>query len=211
LCWASTGGGDRADDVAECDRSPSWRPDRAGGDDGAVLSLAGESRGVLVEVVRGAPTSPLYTILLMAHVLCAVVGFGSMAVTGVQAARARRGLSAPGAEGVRRYFRPGVNWAGRALYGVPVFGFCLIAASKGAFSSGDGFVVVGLLVWLVAVLLAEMLLWPGERRIQLELTERWGEQETATALDGDCRQVAGTAVVLAVLFVTATVIMIGKP
>ena len=89
-------------------------------------------------------------ILLMLHVLCAVVGFGTMVVTGVQAARARRGPSAPGADGVRRYFRPGVNWAGRALYGVPVFGFCLIVASHGAFDAGDGFVVVGLIVWLVA-------------------------------------------------------------
>ena len=49
--------------------------------------------------------------------------------------------SAPLPEPVRRYFRPGVNWAGRALYGVPVFGFSLIATSNGAFSSGDGFVV----------------------------------------------------------------------
>ena len=138
-------------------------------------------------------------ILLMLHVLCAVVGFGTMVVTGVQAGRARRGPSAPGADAVRRYFRPGVNWAGRALYGVPVFGFGLIAASDGAFASGDGFVVVGLVVWLVAALLAEVVVWPGERRIQVEVTEAVGSKpRVGRALDRDCRQVGGGAAVLAI-------------
>ncbi|MGA2521068.1 MAG: hypothetical protein ABSG81_09655, partial [Acidimicrobiales bacterium] len=72
------------------------------------------------------PTGPLYATLLILHVLCAVVGFGATVLTGVQAARARRGPSSATADGVRRYFRPGANWAGRALYGVPVFGFALI-------------------------------------------------------------------------------------
>jgi uncharacterized membrane protein len=170
----------------------------------------------------------LYTILLMLHVLCAVVGFGTMVVTGVQAARARRGPSASGSEGVRRYFRPGVNWAGRALYGVPVFGFSLIGASHGAFRAGEGFVVIGLVLWLAATVLAEAVVWPGERRIQLALTARWSDAgiagadagapgaggvagADAGALDRDCRRLAAAAAVLAVLFVAATVIMIGKP
>jgi len=147
----------------------------------------------------------------MLHVLCALVGFGTMVMTGAQAARARRGPSAPAAAALLRYFRPGVNWAGRALYGVPVFGFSLVAASNGAFSSGDGFVVVGLMVWIVATLLAEVVVWPGERRIQVELTHGWAEGGVAAALDRDCRQVAAAAVVLALLFVVATVFMIGKP
>jgi uncharacterized membrane protein len=165
----------------------------------------------LVGGLRSVPTGALYTSLLLFHVLCAVVGFGTMVVTGVQAARARRGPSASGAEGVRRYFRPGVNWAGRALYGVPVFGFALLAASDGAFEAGDGFVVVGLTMWLLSALLAEAVVWPGERRIQVELTERWGEAGTAPALDRDCRRVAAGAAALALLFVAATVIMVGKP
>jgi len=178
-----------------------------------VTVLVGDPGSVLDGVARSVPTGAVYTILLMLHVLCAVVGFGTMVATGAQAARARRGPSAPGADGVRRYFRPGVNWAGRALYGVPVFGFALIASSDGAFDSGDGFVVVGLMVWLVAALLAEVVVWPGERRIQVELTGHWGDADTDTApaLQRDCRRVAAAAAVLAVLFLTATVVMVGKP
>jgi uncharacterized membrane protein len=176
-----------------------------------VTFLVGGLGGVLEGAVRSVPTGVLYTSLLMLHVLCAVVGFGTVVVTGIQAARARRGPSAPGAAGVRRYFRPGVNWAGRALYGVPVFGFSLIEASDGSFRAADGFVVVGLALWLVATLVAEAVVWPGERRIQVELTERWGDADTARALDRDCRLVVASAAVLAVLFLAATVIMVGKP
>jgi|SRR5579863_1346333 len=193
-------------------------------------------RGWLGGAVRPVPTGVLYTSLLLLHVLCAVVGFGTMALTGVQAARARRGPSWPGSEGVRRYFRPGVNWAGRVLYGVPVFGFSLIGASHGAFRAADSFVVIGLVLWLVATLMAEAVVWPGERRIQLELTARWSDSGVggaaddadaadvagvaggarlpvggAGALDRACRRVAASAAVLAVLFVAATVIMVGKP
>jgi len=165
----------------------------------------------LVGTLHPVPTGPLYSILLILHVLCAVVGFGTMVLTGAQASRARRGPSAPGSDGVRRYFRPGVNWAGRALYGVPVFGFVLIAQSSGSFGAGDGFVVAGLFTWLVAALLAETLVWPGERRIQALVTERWGDPDTATALDRECRRMTVAAGVLTALFLGATVIMVGKP
>ena len=195
-----------------------------------VTFLVGGLGGDFGASVRPVPTGVFYTSLLMLHVLCAVVGFGTVAVTGVQAARARRGPSASGSDGVRRYFRPGVNWAGRALYGVPVFGFSLIGASHGAFRAADGFVVIGLLLWFTAALVAEAVVWPAERRIQLELTAGWGgdgghgvgggdgvacrgggEVRDARAFDRDCRLVAIAAAALAVVFLAATVIMVGKP
>jgi hypothetical protein len=146
----------------------------------------------------------------MLHVLCAVVGFGAVGITGIQAARARRGPSAPGAAGVRRYFRPGVNWAGRVLFGVPVFGFCLLAASKGAFRADDGFVVAGLALWAAAAVVAEAVVWPAERRIQEALSRRW-DDAADPRLDRDCRLAARAASVLGIVFVASTVIMIGKP
>ncbi|HUC38435.1 MAG TPA: hypothetical protein VMR97_15085 [Acidimicrobiales bacterium] len=124
-------------------------------------------------VTRQVPTSAGYTVLLLLHVACAVVGFSAICTTGVQAARARRGPGGAKAQAVRRYFRPGPNWVGRALYGVPVFGFALIAASGGAFDDSDTFVVVGLALWLVAAVTAEVLVWPAERRIQLVVAEQW--------------------------------------
>jgi uncharacterized membrane protein len=167
--------------------------------------------GDVLGAAHPAPTGPLYSVLLLLHVGCAVVGFGAMVLTGIQAARARRGPGSPAAGSVRRYFRPGVNWAGRFVYGVPVFGFALIGASSGAFDAGDGFVVVGLLIWVAAVVLAELVVWPGERAVQSEITERWDDPAGAAAVERACRRLTVSASVLAALFAAATVVMVGKP
>ena len=161
--------------------------------------------------VHSVPTGALYSTLVVAHVLCAVVGFGAVVLTGVQAARARGGPSAPGAEGVRRYFRPGTNWAGRLVYGVPAFGFASIAASGGVWSPRDDFVVVGLVLWSVAALLAELVAWPGERRIQSLVTVSWDGPRQGSELDRLCRRVRAAAVAVAGLFVVAVVVMVARP
>ncbi len=172
-------------------------------------------------VASSAPTGPAYSIVLIAHVLCAVVGFGAVALTGVQAWRARRGPDAPGAAAVRRFFTPGVNWAARLLYGVPVFGFALLAMSKGAFDTDDAWVTAGLLVWLVAAGTAELVVWPGERRIQRALAapdpdaapgaEPATGHGTAPPLERTCLAVAVASAGLAACFVGATVLMVAKP
>jgi hypothetical protein len=209
--------------------------------------------------VTTAPTGPAYSVVLIAHVLCAVVGFGAIGLTGAQAWRARLGPDAPSAESVRRYFRPGTNWAARLLYGVPVFGFVLLAMSKGAFDARDAWVTAGLLIWLTAALTAEMVVWPGERAIQEALGRsgngagvggsdhgadkgEGGAGETDGRVSGSgsgsgggagedgtvpgpsqaapdpgpplertCRHVALAAAALAVCFLAATVLMVGKP
>jgi hypothetical protein len=164
------------------------------------------------------------------------VGLGALAVTGTQARRARRGPARARADGVRRYFRPGVNLVARTLYGVPVFGFALISTSHGAFSAGDGFVLAGLALWSAAALVAEVVVWPAERRIQEVVTTRWtadggqsspggwsleqsgpGESpDPPTTADDrrfelDCRRLAGSAALLAVVFLAAVVLMVAQP
>jgi len=178
-----------------------------GGDDGDVHGLVG-GPGVVGAAV---PTGPGYSILLVLHVACAVISLGTVTTTGVQAWRARSGPAGPTAEGVRRYFRPGVNWAARALYGVPVFGFVLLGVSRGTFFVGDTFVVVGLGLWLTAAVGAEAVVWPGERRVQALVTERWGDPAAEALLERECRRLAAGAALVATVLVAAFVIMVGKP
>jgi hypothetical protein len=159
-------------------------------------------------VVHAVPTGVVYSILLLLHVGFSVIGFGALALTGIQARRARRGPGAGGADGVRRFFRPGVNWAARTLYGVPILGFALVSSSRGAFSAGDGFVVAGLGLWALSTLVAEVVVWPGERRIQETVSGRW---ETGGRFDNDCRRVAASAAVLCGVFVVAVVAMVAQP
>jgi len=163
------------------------------------------------------PTGVVYSVLLLVHVACAVVGFGALATTGLQARRARRGPTAAGAEAIRRYFRPGVNWAARALYGVPVFGFALIAASHGVFTSGDGFVLAGLGLWTLATVVAEAVVWPAERRIQAVVSAGWTDTGDGDGpsddrrFERDCRHVTWSAAALGGVFVLAVALMVARP
>jgi len=113
-------------------------------------------------------TSPGYDLVLLAHVLTAVVGLGALAVA-AGSALALRGVlrrGGPVPDALARYYRPGVNWAGRVLFLVPVFGVALLAMSGGQWSFADLWVTVGMAVWAVVAVAAEVLVWPGERRLQ---------------------------------------------
>lgn len=156
------------------------------------------------------PHGPAYSLVLVAHVLSAVVGFGSVAATGVTAARAARGPSAPGAEAVRRYLRPGPNVAGRVLYAVPVLGVALVAMSAGAYHLRDAFVLAGFALWAVAVTAAEAVVWPGEARLRDEVAGAWGAGDEA-GFARRCRTVAVAAGAVALVFVAAVVVMTAKP
>jgi len=166
-------------------------------------------------VVLGAGShSAGFDLLLIGHVACALVGFGAVATSGVQAARLSRCGPAGAGEGLRRYFAPGTNWVGRVLFGVPLLGFALVADSAGRWSVGEGWVVFGLVLWALAAVLAEALLWPAERRIQSALAAP--ADATAGAPDRsdvrrDCLVVAGLGAALTVVFIAATVIMVAQP
>ena len=168
-------------------------------------------RSVAGTPVHTVPTGALYSILLVLHVAASIVGFGALATTGLQASRARRGPGQLGAESVRRFFRPGVNWVGRVVYAVPVLGFALVGDSRGAFSSGDAFVVLGFLLWAAAVVAAETVVWPAERRVQLVVTERWGDDAVRPTLERDCTLLSAACAALVLVFVVAVVVMVGKP
>lgn len=156
------------------------------------------------------PTGPAYSLVLVLHIVAAAVGLAAVVATGVQAVRARRGPSAAGAEGVRRYFRVGFNAVGRVLYGVPILGFTLIAISHGTVRAGDGFVVTGLVLWVASTLVAEVALWPGEQRIQ-RIVSSPGWRCDDPALAEECRRVATAAVLVASLLVVAAVVMVAQP
>lgn len=146
-----------------------------------------------------------YDIVLLAHVLSAIVGLGSVVVAGGYALALYR--SGPGSETVDRYYRPGVNWAGRVLFLVPVFGVVLISMSKGHWSFSDGWIMDGLLLWVVAAVIGELALWPAERRLQAAV----GGSPPAAGLGSQCVRVMAAAAATVVVLLVATVVMVAKP
>jgi hypothetical protein len=145
-----------------------------------------------------------YDVVLLAHVLSALVGLGAVTVAGAYARALRAGLQS---ESVRRYYRPGVNWAGRVLVLVPVLGVALMAMSQGDFSFSDGWVAAGLMLWTVAVVAAEAVLWPAERRLRTAVAD----PSSSADLRGPCLRVMTAAGGVVVVLVVATVVMVAKP
>ena len=171
----------------------------------------------------GLARSPAYDVVLLAHVLSALVGFGAVVVSGGYALALLR--SGPASEAVRRYYRPGVNWAGRILFLVPVLGVALIAMSHGRWSYSDGWIGLGLVLWAFAALVAEMALWPAERQLQVAVSDQVAVADPSpvanpspaadltadTDLRSLCFRVVLLAALLFVLAVVAAVVMVAKP
>jgi uncharacterized membrane protein len=165
------------------------------------------------------PSGAAYDVVLLLHVACVVVGMVTIATAAATARRLGRlaGTASPLPEPLRRYFRPGVNWAGRTIYGIPVFGFALLGMSHGAYAITDAWVLSGLLLFVVVALLAEGVLWPAERRLQHAVTAAGtpaavtlppARTETVTADAARMERAASGALVL---LVAATVLMIAQP
>jgi hypothetical protein len=169
----------------------------------AVWTVAGAS------AAASTPTGAAFDIVLLVHIGCVLVAFASLLVTGTQAWRARDGSTStvPGDDGVARYFRPGVNWPGRTLYGVLVFGFVLVAMSRGAYGLSDAFVQLGLVLWIACAALAELVVWPAERVLQRVVSGSW-EPEEAHKVGS---RVAISAWVTCAVMVIAIVVMFQKP
>ncbi len=161
-----------------------------------------------------------YDLLLLAHVLAALIALGSVVAAGVFALSLRRsaGAGGPVGEALVRYYRPGVNWAGRALYLVPVLGLALMALSEGDWTFTDAWILGGLASWAAVAVLAEAVLWPEERRLQGIVSRRSAEPVALSAVEdeeGDpaaiCVRVVVVSVVLALALVATAVVMVAKP
>ncbi len=168
------------------------------------------------------PSGAAFDVVLLLHVACAVVGIVTVATAAATARRLGRlaGTAAPLPEPLRRYFRPGVNWAGRTIYGIPVFGFALIAMSHGAYSLGDGWVLAGVALFAALALLAEGVLWPAERRLQQAVAAAGAppagpDPDPAAAVPepvaADAARMERAAVGSLVLLIAATVLMVAQP
>ncbi len=166
------------------------------------------------------PTGPAFTVVLVVHVAAVLVTLLAGVAGAVSAARV---LTVRGElpRSVRSYFRPGVNWVGRALYLVPVTGAALLAMSGGSYRFGAAWVDWGLGLWAASAVLAEALLWPAERRAQRGLSAAPAGELGVPAPAGElgvpapvrraCRTMClATAAVVAVV-VAAMVVMFAKP
>jgi len=164
--------------------------------------------------VHHQPDGPAFDIVLIVHVGCVVVSLATLVASVTTASRLRTVLRGGAAlpDAVARYFRPGVNWAGRSVYGIPVFGFLLLALSHGKYSLHDGWVMAGLIILVGVVLIAEGLLWPAERRLQVTVAPlRQGGVPTGEEILRDTRAMVVSGSLALVLIVLGSALMVAQP
>jgi hypothetical protein len=161
------------------------------------------------------PDGAAFDVVLLLHTGCAAVGVVTMVTAAATAAQLGRTLGGANEvpEALRRYFRPRFNWAGRSVYGIPVFGVALLAMSNGAYTFFEGWVLAGLVLFAAVVALGEGALWPAEQRIgSLMAAAGAGLAEgERTALRRDARLMARTATLALVLLLVGTVVMVAQP
>ena len=105
---------------------------------------------------------PANAVLTVLHVVCSIVGFGAVAITGVEAIGARRSPPTPSS---LRYFRPSINWASLSLLLTPFLG----AGIEVVNNYPDVHLLwpwLALGIWIVAAAAGATLHWPAERAIQ---------------------------------------------
>jgi hypothetical protein len=164
--------------------------------------------------VHHQPDGPAFDVALILHVGCVVVGLTTTVASALTAGRLRTLLrtAAPFPDAVGRYFRPGVNWAGRTIYGIPLFGFLLLALGPGSYTLRDGWVMGGLAIMVGVVLLAEGLLWPAERRLQVSLAGiSGGGVPVQEPVRRDATTMEWSAIVILVLLVAGSALMVAQP
>ncbi|MGA8295737.1 MAG: DUF2269 family protein [Acidimicrobiales bacterium] len=149
---------------------------------------------------------PAYDAIEVLHVASAVVAFGSLAATGWYASAARQRAEPMSGASTRRYFRPGRNWAERALFLVPVFGGILVGMG-GASIADRAWPWIGLGIWLIAAAAASGGIFPAERVLQAGIL---AHADLAT-LRVAARRCERWSAVTSVLFVAALVVMIWQP
>jgi hypothetical protein len=183
----------------------------------AACSPAGHQRSANCEDVgvHPQPNGPAFDTVLILHVGCVVVGLATLVASATTAVRLRTTLQGGGAlpEALVRYFRSGVNWVGRSIYGIPVFGFLLLALSHGAYSLREGWVMGGLLILVGTVLVAEGALWPAERRLQAALfsLRQGGGVSVGEEVLREARTMVLSATVALVLLVLGSALMVAQP
>jgi hypothetical protein len=160
-------------------------------------------------------SGPIYDLLLVAHVIVAVVGFGAVAAAGLAASSARRSRDPLGDEAVRRFFKPGRDWPARAIFLVPVLGLALLFGGDRG-DAGAPWPWIGMSLWIAAAGLASAMSWPAEHRAQdalaalVEAPAGIGPDPLVQFRDA-CRKMELAAGMISVCFVAAVAVMIVQP
>lgn len=165
--------------------------------------------------------SGIYKVVIVLHVLCAIVGFGTVFLNALygQQAKARRGSE--GLAIAQANYHVG-EIATYFIYGVVVSGFLAVLASDDVFTFSQIWVGVSMLLYVVALGLSHGVLRPNLRRMQGLMGElvaagpppagaTGGPPPQVAEIEQRGKTVAATGATLNLLTVVILVLMVWKP
>lgn len=144
--------------------------------------------------------SPIYDMLLLAHIVAAIGGFGANGLAGVYAGQ----LYPTATDAAIRYFTSPKFIAEKLIYLVPVFGLIMIGVSRGISELVKPWVLAGIMSWIAAVVVAHTMVWPTERKI----AKLVGSVPNVAAIQTHAKKLARGALILDLIFLIALVTMI---
>ncbi len=145
-------------------------------------------------------TTKGFDALLVVHALLAITTFVVLLVLRAAASEAARGGELTAS--ARRSFTGRTELSGRVVHLVPLSGLGLLALSRGVYSLATGFVVVGLLAWVLAASCLEAVAFPAQRAVAAAVAagaDAAGEaRRMALGIDVAALAVVGAAITMVV-------------
>jgi hypothetical protein len=114
--------------------------------------------------------SDIYKVVLVAHILCAIIGFGAVFLNGVYASEMKR---RKGADALAIFE---ANWKVTKIgeyfiYAVPLLGLALVGMSDDAWKFDQTWVWLALVLYVVALGISHAVLLPSVKRIGVLMRE----------------------------------------
>ena len=159
----------------------------------------------------------LYNAVLVAHILCAIAGFGAVLLNGIYAAETRK---RPGPEGLAVFeanYR--VSMIGEYfIYAVAVLGFALVGLSDKAWTFGQTWVWLSIVLYAAAIGVSHGVLLPRVRKMGTLMREMvaagppaGGPPPQAAEMERLGKQVGAASAFLHLSLVVILVLMVFKP
>ena len=109
--------------------------------------------------------SDLYNLVFVLHILSVIIGFGSVFLADVFAAKARARGGREGAAVNEVLVDVAEHWSLWFIYAVPLFGIALIMLSDDTWKFSQSWISMSFLLYIVAIGLAHGLHFPNLRRM----------------------------------------------
>jgi uncharacterized membrane protein len=106
-----------------------------------------------------------YKVVLLLHILCAIIGFGTVFLNGLYGREAKQ-RPGPGGAAITAANYNVSKIAEYFIYAVFVFGFALVGMSDKAWKFGQTWVWLAIVLYLVGIAVSHVVLLPAARRMR---------------------------------------------